>query len=164
MNNENEKNDFGYDLWQVEGNTVRTAVPAEKPRRRRAQPDRSTLREKRRRQLAMRRTERNRERALYMSPVYVMFLTMCTCTLFAICGIYIYLQSQSLTYVSDISGLESEVLNLKSDNDETELKINTTADLEEIKQRALGLGMDYPTSDQIIYYSTGDQDYMNSSR
>ena len=147
--------------FEIEGNTIRKAhaVPA-----RRDVHEKSRILEKRKKRQELRRTARNRERALYMSPVYVMFLMMCTSVLFSICGIYIYLQSQITGHISAISSLESEIIDLRSDNDETELYIETSADLDAIKSRAFALGMQYPTADQIIYYSVDETDYMKQTR
>ncbi len=147
--------------FEIEGNTVRRADAS--PLRHNVRKD-SKILKNRRKQMELRRTARNRERALYMSPVYVMFLMVCTSVLFSICGIYIYMQSQITNHISSISSLESEIINLRSDNDETELNIETSTDLDYVKARAFAMGMQYPDADQIVYYSVDETDYMKQAR
>ena len=154
----NSRRAYGYERnYEIDGNTVRKRKPAEKDRR---HIDERPLRKKRQQEQARRRAQRNRERALYMNPGYVMFLLACTFSVFLICAMSIHLQSQKTNYISSISSLESELVELRSDNDETELRLETSLDLQEIKEQAFALGMQYPTSDQIVYYSVENTDSM----
>ena len=58
--------------------------------------------------------------------------------------------------------LENEVMDLKTDNDAAEKKIETSVDLESIRKKAMEeLGMVYPTSEQIVYFQIDSSDYMN---
>lgn len=59
-----------------------------------------------------------------------------------------------------ISRLETQVADLRADNDAAMKRIDLSTDLDKIKEQALGLGMKYATSDQIIYYDIEDNDYM----
>ena len=134
--NHNNRNRAAY---QVDGNTVRRmeAMPDyRKERRDRQEREREEELRKRRRAAA-----RNQAKALRMSKSYVVFLTMA---------------------VKKIASLESQVTDLKADNDEAYKRINTAVDLDAIKEKAINeLGMFYATQDQIVYYSVDKTDYMN---
>lgn len=145
--------------YRVEGNTIRKTAPSEEQRRR-AHRQRSYSNEQDRRARAHRSATRNRQRALAMSPAYVAFLSVCVVVVCLICGAYIYLQSQMTMHVSSISALESEVLDLQSDNTEAMQRVETTIDLDSIREKAEVLGMTYPQEDQIVYYDALESDKM----
>ena len=131
--NHNNRNRVAY---QVDGNTVRRmeAMPDyHKERRDRQEREREEELRKRRRAAA-----RNQEKA------------------------YIKLQSDVTARMKKIASLESQVTDLKADNDEAYKRINTAVDLDAIKEKAINeLGMFYATQDQIVYYSVDKTDYMN---
>ena len=78
------------------------------------------------------------------------------------CGTYIKLQSDVTARMKAIARLESQITDLKADNDEAYKRINTTIDLDGIRNTAINeLGMFYATEDQIVYYSVDRNDYMN---
>ena len=105
---------------------------------------------------------RNQEKALRMSKSYVVFLTMAVTVFGIFCGAYIKLQSDVTARMKKIASLESQVTDLKADNDEAYKRINTAVDLDVIKEKAINeLGMFYATQDQIVYYSVDKTDYMN---
>ena len=143
--NHNNRNRAAY---QVDGNTVRRmeAMPDyRKERRGRQEREREEELRKRRRAAA-----RNQEKALRMSKSYVVFLTMAV-TVFGVTA-----------RMKAIASLESQVTDLKADNDEAYKRINTAVDLDAIKEKAIDeLGMFYATQDQIVYYSVDKTDYMN---
>ena len=144
----------------VEGNTVRRmeAMPDYRQERRdRQQREREEELRKRRRAAA-----RNQEKALRMSKSYVVFLTMAVTVFGVFCGAYIKLQSDVTARMKTIASLESQITDLKADNDEAYKRINTAVDLDAIKETAINdLGMFYATEDQIVYYSVDKTDYMN---
>lgn len=75
---------------------------------------------------------------------------------------YIKLQSDVTARMKAIARLESQITDLKADNDEAYKRINTTIDLDGIRNTAINeLGMFYATEDQIVYYSVDRNDYMN---
>ena len=77
-------------------------------------------------------------------------------------GTYIRVQSDVTARMKAISGLESQISDLKAENDEAYKRLNTSLDLESIKNQAImELGMFYAKEAQIIYYTVGDDDYMN---
>ena len=155
--NHNTRNRAAY---QVDGNTVRRmeAMPDyRKERRDRQEREREEELRKRRRAAA-----RNQEKALRMSKSYVVFLTMAVTVFGVFCGAYIKLQSDVTARMKAIASLESQVTDLKADNDEAYKRINTAVDLDAIKAKAIDeLGMFYATQDQIVYYSVDKTDYMN---
>ena len=155
--NHNNRNRPAY---QVDGNTVRRmeAMPDyRKERRDRQEREREEELRKRRRAAA-----RNQAKALRMSKSYVVFLTMAVTVFGIFCGAYIKLQSDVTARMKKIASLESQVTDLKADNDEAYKRINTAVDLDVIKEKAINeLGMFYATQDQIVYYSVDKTDYMN---
>lgn len=151
----------------IEGNTVRKLEPAS-PRRnevvhreleRKQEIDK--VREERQRQARI-AARRNQQRALQMSPGYVLFLAAAMITLVGVCGVYLQLQSNITGRMKSVAVLESQVANLKTDNDAALKRINTSVDLESIKNTAINeLGMVYPAKDQIVYFHIDTADYMN---
>ena len=143
--------------YYVDGNTVRR-LEGEPEERRRRQEERE--RAKRRRQ-TRHAARRNRERVMGISPGYVIFCTAVFLLFCTVCVSYIQLQSDITGRMRRISRLESQVADLKADNDAAMKRIDLSTDLDTVKQQALGLGMHYAGSDQIVYYSVDDEDFMN---
>lgn len=146
--------------YYVNGNAVRKLEPEPIPGGgRQTQRDLEEIRRRKNRRNAARR---NRQRAMYMSRGYVAFLTFCV-FLSALAAVgYIYIQSRMSHRVRSISALESQITDLKADNDERYKNITTSVDLEEIKRIAIEeLGMDYATEDQIIYYTVDKNNFMD---
>ena len=124
-----------------------------------------------RRKLAEEEAERKRqkriarqqqERALRANRRYVMFLTMGVVIFGVFAGVYLNIQSDITARMKTISKLESQIADLKAENDEAYKRINTAIDLDAVKTTAINeLGMFYATSDQIVYYTVENDDYMN---
>ena len=72
-----------------------------------------------------------RQRALRMSKSYVAFLTMAVMVFGIFTGAYIHIQSEMTARMNQISSLESQIADLKADNDEAYKRINTSVDLDE---------------------------------
>lgn len=151
----------------IDGNTVRKVKPD--PRRRSEETHQELVekqrldREQRERKRALRAAaRRNQERALQMSPGYVLFLAVATMIMVAVSGVYLQLRAELTGRIKNVSSMKSEVLNLKTDNDAEQKRIDTSVNLEEIRQKAIReLGMVYPSKDQIIYFEVDATDYMN---
>lgn len=151
----------------IDGNTVRK-LQTEPQRRseethqelvRRREQERE-LRERKRNARAAAR--KNQERALQMSPGYVVFLAGAMAVMVGVFACYLHLQAELTSSMKNVAALESEVLDLKTDNDAQQARINTSVDLESIRQKAIEeLGMVYPAEDQIIYFEVDTTDYMN---
>lgn len=104
---------------------------------------------------------KNRDKAVYMNMGYVIFLSMAL----AIAGVvlmgYIKLQYEITSSVKNISKLESQLNNIKLDNDEEYNRILSSVDLEEIKKIAMNeLGMKYANKGQIVVVDGEESDYV----
>lgn len=140
----------------VDGNTVRKLEAAPDYRRERIERER----EERRRQ-NQRVARRNQEKALRMNRGYVMFLTVAVVTICLISVGYIRLQSDLNGRMRNIARLESQITDIKTDNEATLKRINTSIDLNHVKDVAINqLGMVYASPDQIMYYEVSNDDYM----
>lgn len=145
--------------YYVNGSTVRQmeAMPVRKERidRRKIQEEQI----KKRRRNAIRR---NRERALFMSRGYVAFLSVCVGVVAFAAVALIQIQSQTTQRMENIANLESQIANLKADNDARYKEIVTSVDLEYIKDVAINqMGMNYATEEQVIYYSVENNNFMD---
>lgn len=106
-------------------------------------------------------TRKNREKALNMNFGYVMYLAIAAIVTLVVCISYLRLQAETTHRVKNISSLEKEVADLRSDNDETYNRINNSIDLEHIKQVALEeIGMVYASEDQVVLYDNQESDYV----
>lgn len=144
----------------IDGNTVRRMEAAPDYRREREERiRREREKEQERRQRAARR---NQERALRTSKSYVAFMTMAVLIFATFTGLYIKIQSDVTVRMKTISALESQIADVKADNDEAFKRINTSVNLDAVRNTAMTeLGMSYAKESQIVYYSVGDDDYMN---
>lgn len=155
MKKERKRNEY-----YIEGNAVRRIDGAPDYRREREEHIRRERElEQKRRQRAARR---NQEKALRTSKSYVAFLTMAVLVFATFTGLYIRIQSDVTARMKAISSLESQIADVKADNDEAYKRINTAMNLDSIRNIAMTeLGMSYAKESQIIYYSVDDDDYMN---
>lgn len=151
---------YTQNQFYVDGNTVRKLEAAPDSRR---EAERRRERE-RQEELSRRKrvARRNQEHALRMSRGYVVFLTVAVLVSGVFAGTYIKLQSDITSRMKSIASLESQISDTKADNDALQKRINTSADLNSVKDIAMNqLGMTYATPDQIIYYTVDKEDYMN---
>lgn len=161
------KTNYGRKDYYIDGNTVRRTEAApgrdnaerqHRERMTRIEQERREAEERRRRRIA----RRNQERMLRMSRSYVAFLTMAVIVFGTFAGVYIKLQSDVTARMKHISSLESEIADIRADNDEAFKRINTSVDLDSIWNAAVTeYGMSYAREAQIVYYKVGDDDYMN---
>ncbi|MBQ7954261.1 MAG: cell division protein FtsL [Lachnospiraceae bacterium] len=137
-----------YARTYIEGNTarqldVRRAIE-EEPRKRLSQS-----------------TRKNREKASHMSLGYVIFLIAALLVSGYILINYIQMQFEITDQVKQIATLESQLNELRMENDESYAKLTRAIDLEEIKRVAIGeLGMNYAAQGQIITYTNEGSDYV----
>ena len=143
--------------YYVDGNTVRR-LEGEPEERRRRQQERE---QERRRRANRHAAKRNQERAMRMNLGYVLFCTIAVMLTCGVCVTYIQLQSDITSRMKNIARLESQIADLKADNDAAMKRIDLSTDLDAVKQSAFGLGMNYAREDQIVYFSVEDNDYMN---
>ncbi len=106
--------------------------------------------------------ESEHRRRHHMSLGYLIFLTLAMTLMVGTLAWYISLQSQITASVKNIANLESQLNNLKQDNDEAYNRASGNVDLEEVKRIAIQeYGMTYATEGQIIRYSDeGGNDYV----
>lgn len=149
----NRGRDMGRSRAYVEGNTVRKLEAA---------PKRAPQQQEERQRRVDRRTRANRQRAMQMSPGYIAFLTLAVFMTVGVCALYIQLQSEVSSRMKNVASLESQILNIRTDNDAALNRIETSVNLEEIKNTAINeMGMVYPGQDQIVYFTVDMNDYMN---
>lgn len=104
---------------------------------------------------------RNRDRAKHMNAGYVLFLGMALVATGMILVYYIGLQSDITNSVKHISMLESQLNDLKVENEENYSRISSSVDLEEIRRIAIQeLGMQYAQEGQIISFVSENNDYV----
>ena len=64
--------------------------------------------------------------------------------------------------MKEVAALESQINDMKADNDARYKQITTSVDLNAIKDAAINrLGMKYASQDQIVYYSVDKNNYMD---
>lgn len=156
---DNSRKTYSSKRYYVDGNTVREINPEEERRQRRIEREREEQRKKRVRRNAARR---NREKALHMSRAYVAFLTGCVIVSAFAAGLYIHEQAKLTNRMHAVSALESQVTDLKTDNDARLKRIETSVDLDYVKDVAINqLGMKYANEGQVVYYTVDNSNYMN---
>lgn len=146
--------------YYINGSAVRELETS--PVKRRKRPDKRQLEEQKRKKHRRNAIRRNRERALYMSKGYVAFLSVCVVIVAFSAVALIQIQSQVTQRMKHIAALESQITDLKADNDARYKEISTSIDLEYIKDVAMNqLGMQYATEEQVIYYSVENNNFMD---
>lgn len=146
--------------YYVNGSAVRELET--QPLRRPERPDRRKIEEEQRKKRRRNAARRNRERALYMSRGYVMFLSACVAVVALAAVSLIQMQSQVSQRMKNIAALESHITDLKADNDARYKEIVTSVDLEYIKDVAINqLGMNYASEEQVIYFSVENNNFMD---
>lgn len=106
-------------------------------------------------------TRKNREKATHMSLGYVAFLALALCLTTGVLYGYISLQSANTAAIHEISQMESELNNMKLDNDEEYSRIMSTVDMEHVKEVAMNeLGMQYAEEGQIVEVEGSGDDYV----
>lgn len=145
--------------YYVNGSAVRELTqPVRQPER----PDRRKIEEEQQKKRKRNAARRNRERALYMSKGYVFFLSACVAVVAFTAVSLIQMQSQVSQRMKHIASLESQIADLKADNDARYKEIVTSVDLEYIKDVAINqLGMHYAAEDQIVYISVENDNFMD---
>jgi len=146
------RNNQDYRDPYIQGNTVRKMQPM------REVPERQ---EEIRRPSTSIKTRRNRERALQMNFAYVLFLTGAAVLSLFVCVNFLQLQSESTANRKAVTALETELSDLKLENDTAYEHALNSLDLEYIKNVALNeLGMIYAGEGQVVTYASQDSDYV----
>lgn len=122
--------------------------------------DEDFYREERRRRIEQQHRAQRLRRSV-MTPAMIVFLAGALIITAACLFQYITLNAQVTSAVEEIADLESELSELRSDNDEALNAIESGISLDDIKYRAIAeLGMTYASEDQIIHYSNEESDYV----
>lgn len=148
-------------------------VPAPKKRQTQTEPVRKSVRtsgtEKSRQSAkasaasaqVSRKTQRNREKAMNMSRGFVVFLAVVSVAVLFACIQYLQLKSELTSQMKTVAALESELTELREDNNAYESQVTSNVDLNEIKKIAIGrLGMKYPSDDQKMTYESSTSSYV----
>jgi cell division protein FtsL len=108
-----------------------------------------------------REAQRNRARAKSMSSSFVVFLAAVSVAILFFSVHYLQLKSEITSSMKTVASLESELSQLKEDNDAYYSQVTSNVDLNNIKKIAIGrLGMNYPTEDQKMTYKTSRGSYV----
>lgn len=91
-----------------------------------------------------------------------MFLSACVAVVALAAVSLIQMQSQVSQRMKNIAALESQITDLKADNDARYKEIVTSVDLEYIKDVAINqLGMNYASEEQVSYFSVENNNFMD---
>lgn len=81
--------------------------------------------------------------------------------LFAMFGAYVKLENGITESINNIAKAEEQISDIKAENSALLSRINTNANLSNVKKKATGkLKMKYAKPGQIVYYTIKEQDYM----
>lgn len=93
---------------------------------------------------------------------YTLFLTFAMVIMIFSCANMIRMESKIDSKKSEISSLQTEIRDMKADNEAFENSLSDSYTLEEIYNIAVNeLGMVYSQKGQIVYYNTANEDYVN---
>ena len=156
-NNYSRKNRRTSQYGYIDGNTVRKPqtrpVPDRTVRQRPAEPENK--------QVTSTRTRRNRARALQMNLGYVAFLTAASLATLFVCVNYLKLQAQNTTYRNQVASMESQLADLKLENDTEYENAMASVDMDQIRDTAINkLGMVYAGEEQVKTYDSQNNDYV----
>ena len=154
----------------VDGNTVRRlqevpernipAVRGTQDRRQRKTTKASSTKTARRAHAVSRETMRNRQKAMSMGRGFVFFLVVISVAVLFCCVNYLQLRADITGRIKNVAVLESELSELREENNAYESQVNSSVDLNRIKKIAIGrLGMNYPGEEQKKTYSMSNNSY-----
>ncbi len=93
---------------------------------------------------------------------YTLFLAFAMVIMIFSCANMIRMESKIDSKKSEISSLQTEIRDMKADNEAFENSLSDSYTLEEIYNIAVNeLGMVYSQKGQIVYYNTANEDYVN---
>lgn len=97
-----------------------------------------------------------------MNRAFVAFLTACVAASALVSVSLIQIRSNVTQQMKEVVALESQINDMKADNDARYKQITTSVDLNAIKDATINrLGMKYTSQDQIVYYSVDKNNYMD---
>lgn len=96
-----------------------------------------------------------------MSIGYTLFLAAASVLALWVCAGYLKLQADNTARMKNIVALESQLSNMRAENDDEYNRVTTSVDLDEIRDIAINeLGMVYAGADQVILYDGQGSDYV----
>ena len=135
----------------IEGNTARKVQTLEYPSRER-QPERRE------------RRHAEKSNVQYVNVLYMIFLAAASCMVLWSCVNYLQLQAETTSRVKHIASLETELEDLRKENNDNYTRIMTSVDLDHIRDVAINeLGMVYAEPNQGILYDGGTDDYVRQN-
>lgn len=135
----------------IEGNTARKLQTLEYPSRER-QPERRE------------RRHAEKSNVQYVNVLYMIFLAAASCMVLWSCVNYLQLQAETTSRVKHIASLETELEDLRKENNDNYTRIMTSVDLDHIRDVAINeLGMVYAEPNQVILYDGGTDDYVRQN-
>ena len=98
---------------------------------------------------------------MYMDLPYVIMLTIASVFTLYLCINYLHVQSSITARMHNIERMETELEQLKAENDALETSINTSVDLNKIYEIATKeLGMVYARKNQVLLYDKTESEYV----
>lgn len=144
-------------MYYQDGNTVRQVATTTLPNRYTRMRELEEARAEYERQIN--KARRTRTKKNRMATLNLLFVTIICCMSFV--G-YVSLQNSVTTRLNHIANLQSQVNELKADNNAALSRIETNINVADIKETALNdLGMVYADKSHIVYYQTENKDYMS---
>ena len=135
----------------IEGHTARKVQTLEYPSRER-QPERRE------------RRHAEKSNVQYVNVLYMIFLAAASCMVLWSCVNYLQLQAETTSRVKHIASLETELEDLRKENNDNYTRIMTSVDLDHIRDVAINeLGMVYAEPNQVILYDGGTDDYVRQN-
>lgn len=113
-----------------------------------------------------RRERRHAEKSnvQYVNVLYMIFLAAASCMVLWSCVNYLQLQAETTSRVKHIASLETELEDLRKENNDNYTRIMTSVDLDHIRDVAINeLGMVYAEPNQVILYDGGTDDYVRQN-
>lgn len=108
-----------------------------------------------------REAQRNREKAKSMGRGFVVFLAVVSVAVLFCCVNYLQLKSELTGKIKTVASLETELSQIKEDNNAYESQVTSDVDLNTIKKLSIGrLGMNYPKDDQKKTYTMPSNSYV----
>ncbi len=96
-----------------------------------------------------------------MNPAFAVFLAFSVVATLTACTLMLSMQAKVTNQSNTITALQSDIEALTDDNNAYEARINSSVDLEQIRETAINqLGMVYPTEGQVLYYELTESDYV----
>ena len=136
--------------YQAPGVQTARRVRENMPERPAAQP----------RQLS-REAQRNREKAKSMGRGFVVFLAVVSVAVLFCCVNYLQLKSELTGKIKTVASLETELSQIKEDNNAYESQVTSDVDLNTIKKHAIGRqGMNNPRDAQKKTYTMPSNSYV----